>query len=109
MAGEPEVAEWHLGQILLRYTFDPVSILRVMHLDGPEAPAVPPVRKLVTRLPQLTEPQVLAGLDSSDDVICLRDPGGSDQHSGRAAGLLSLPRSSRARLGALNNEPSTMP
>lgn len=48
------------GQILLRYTFDPVSIPRVLYLDGPEAPAVPPVRKLVTRLPELTEPQVLA-------------------------------------------------
>lgn len=60
------------GQILLQYAFDPVSILRVMYLDGHEAPAVPPVRKLVMRLPKLTEPQVLAGLDSSDDAICLR-------------------------------------
>jgi hypothetical protein len=72
LAGEPEVAEWNRRHILLRYTFDPVSMLRVLHLDGPEAPETPPVRKLVTRLPQLTVPQVLAGLDSSDDVVCLR-------------------------------------
>ena len=58
--------------ILLRYTFDPVSMLRVLHLDGPEAPETPPVRKLVTRVPQLTVPQVLPGLDSSDEVVCLR-------------------------------------
>jgi hypothetical protein len=72
LAGEPEVAEWNRRHILLRYTFDPVSMLRVLYLDGPEAAEAPQVRKLVTRLPKLTAPQVLAGLDSPDDVVRLR-------------------------------------
>ena len=72
LPGEPEVAEWTRRQVLLRYTFDPVTALRVLHLDGPEASAAPLVQKLTARLPQLSERQVLADLAAPDDVTRLR-------------------------------------
>ncbi|WP_454698351.1 hypothetical protein [Arthrobacter humicola] len=72
LAGEPEVAEWTRRHVLLRYTFDPVTLLRVLYLDGGEAVGVPAVQKLVARLPQLSEGQVLADMGSTDEVTCLR-------------------------------------
>lgn len=77
LAGEPELAEWRRRQVLLRYSFDPVTFLRVLQVDGSEveggeADHVPAVGKLLARVPKLEAEQVLAELDSSDEVTCLR-------------------------------------
>lgn len=70
--GEPEVAEWSRRQILLRYTFDPVTFLRVIRLDGGEAATAPVVQRVMARLPLVPEEQVLADLASEDDETALR-------------------------------------
>jgi hypothetical protein len=72
VAGEPEVAEWSRRQILLRYTFDPVTFLRVIRLDGPEAESNPVVQGLMARIPLVTDEQVLADLGSGDDETAVR-------------------------------------
>ncbi|MFD2081308.1 hypothetical protein SAMN05421678_1045 [Actinopolymorpha cephalotaxi] len=72
LAGEPEVAEWSRREILLRYSFDPVTFLRVLRLDGPEADSAPVVQRLLARLPLVTDEQVLADLDSYDDETAVR-------------------------------------
>ena len=82
VAGEPEVAEWSRRQVLLRYTFDPVSFLRVLYLDGPEAAAAPAVQRVLASLPLVGEDQILADLASDDEVAVLR--------AIQAAGVLRL-------------------
>ncbi len=72
VAGEPEAAEWSRRQVLLRYTFDPVSFLRVLRLDGAEAADAPVVQRLTDLLPLVTDEQVLADLDSDDEEAVLR-------------------------------------
>jgi hypothetical protein len=95
VAGEPEVAEWTRRQILLRYTFDPVTFLRVLYVDGPEADAAPAVRRVLARIPLVGEDEVLADLNSDDDEAVLR--------AIRAAGVLRLTRA-RERLRSLSQE-----
>ena len=95
VAGEPEVAEWSRRQILLRYTFDPVTFLRVLYLDGPEAAAAPAVRRVLARLPLVDDGQVLADLASDDDEAVLR--------AIQAAGVLRL-TDARERLRSLSQE-----
>jgi hypothetical protein len=72
VAGEPEVAEWSRRHILLRYTFDPVTFLRVIYLDDPEAADAPVVQRLLARLPVVSAEQVLGDLASNDDETVLR-------------------------------------
>lgn len=97
VAGEPEVAEWSRRQILLRYTFDPVTFLRVIYLDGAEAAESPVAQRLMARLPLVTDEQVLADLDSDDDETGLR--------AIQAASALRL-TAARAALGRLSQQAS---
>ena len=97
--GEPEVAEWSRRQVLLRYTFDPVSLLRIIRLDGPEAIDAPVVQRLMARIPVVTEERVLADLAADDDETVLR--------AIQAAGVLRLTqaREQLRRLSQQRREP----
>lgn len=95
LAGEPEVAEWSRRQILLRYTFDPVTFLRVIRFDGPEAAEAPVVKRLMARLPIVSDEQVLADLDSADDETAL--------HAIQAVAVLRL-TAAREQLRRLSRE-----
>lgn len=72
LPGEPEVAEWSRRQVLLGYTFDPVTFLRVLYMDGPEADSTPVVQRVMAQLPIVSEEQVLGDLASDDDETALR-------------------------------------
>lgn len=95
LPGEPEMAEWSRRHVLIRYTFDPVSSLRVIRLDGPEAIGAPLVQRLMARIPVVTPDQVLADLDSEDDEAVLR--------AIQAAGVLRL-TAARVPLQRLSHE-----
>lgn len=93
--GEPEVAEWSRRQVLIRYTFDPVTFLRVIRLDGPEATDAPVVQRLMAQIPVVTQERILADLESDDDETVLR--------AIQAVGVLRL-TAARDRLRRLSQE-----
>jgi hypothetical protein len=72
VAGEPEIAEWSREEVLLHYKFDPVSRLRVIRVDCPDAASTGILQPLLERIPFVTEEQVLADLGSDEDATLLR-------------------------------------